>query len=97
MSRRKKSCGYRMIFSFFIPLSFAATKERGKEKWLFRRHECLPLCPPPYSGGESKLDANALSHAAVWNWPFTPRPHRMSALPTHIVSLHDTVLCDCEP
>ena len=31
----RKRYGYRMKFFFFIPLSFAATKERGKEKWLF--------------------------------------------------------------
>ncbi len=69
--------------NFFIPLSFAATKERGKEKWLFRRHECRPLCPPSNSCGKSKLDAHALLHAALGGRPFTPRPHRMSAFPAH--------------
>ena len=67
---------YRM--NFFIPLSFAATKERGKEKWLLRRHECRPLCPPSNSCGKSKLDADALLHAAIGGRLFTP------LLPRHV-------------
>ena len=84
--------GYRMNFFFFIPLSFAATKERGKEKWLLRRHECHPLCPPSNSCGKSKLDADTLLHAAIGGRPFTSRPHRMSALPAHIRQWADVVM-----
>ena len=81
-----------MNFFFFIPLSFAATKERGKEKWLLRRHECHPLCPPSNSCGKSKLDADTLLHAAIGGRPFTSRPHRMSALPAHIRQWADVVM-----
>ncbi len=55
--------GYLMLF--FIPLSFAATKERGKEKWLFADMNASRFVHLLYSGGKSELDAGALLHAAV--------------------------------
>ncbi|MBO4655865.1 MAG: hypothetical protein J5644_10005 [Bacteroidales bacterium] len=56
------------------------------------RHDCHPLCPPSDSGGKSKLNAYALLHAAVGGRPFTPLPHRMSALPSHASSWQCAVL-----
>ncbi len=60
-----------------------------------RRHECRPLCPPSDSGGKSKLDADALLHAAVGGRSFTPLPHRMSALPTHGRGMYASAFCSC--
>ena len=60
-----------------------------------RRHECRPLCPPSDSGGKSELDADALLRAAVGGRPFTPLPHRMSALPTHGRGMYASAFCSC--
>ena len=81
----------------FSQLSFTAIKESCKEKWLLRRHECRPLCPPSDSVGKSKLDAYALLHAAVGGLQFTPLPYRMSAWPTHISPWHESALWVCSP
>jgi hypothetical protein len=64
----------------------------GKGTKRSSRHECHPLCPPSDSGGKSKLDAYALSHAAVGGWPFTPLLHRMSASPTHSATWQTTTI-----
>ena len=76
------------LFSFFEPCrhSFCDFSLDRKVTKRSSRHECRPLCPPSDSGGKSKLDAYALLHAAVGGRPFTPHPHRMSALPPHASS-----------
>lgn len=88
----KENCGKRVKRKLACSFERKQFMQRGKENEFFRRHECRPLCPPSNRCGKSKLDADALLHAAIGGRPFTPLPHRMSAWPTHTATWCDACL-----
>ena len=65
----------------FFCVFFSYFSRDGKVCKRSSRHECRPLCPPSNSCGKSKLDADALLHAAIGGRPFTSLPPRHVGIP----------------